>query len=115
MESNKDVTDVWAQVAQYWEKHRETIRAMFPPITKALIKDAQISPGHSVLDVATGPGEPALSIIEVVGADGEVIGIDPAAGMIEAARRAALNNRLRILKWLLRTVYLFPQIALMRW
>jgi len=94
MESNKGVTDVWAQVAQYWEKHRETIRAMFLPITKALIEDAKIVLGFSVLDVATGPGEPALSITEVVGATGEVVGIDPATGMIEAARRAALDNRL---------------------
>lgn len=93
MESDKDVTNIWAQVAQYWEKHRQTIRAMFLPITQALIEEAQIAPGQSVLDVATGPGEPALSIIDVVGAAGEVVGIDPAAGMIEAAKRAVLENR----------------------
>src|SRR5689334_19861900 len=93
MGSADDAANVWAQVAQYWDKHRETIRAMFLPVTTALIEEAQIAPGYSVLDVATGPGEPALSITEIVGATGEVVGIDPAAGMIEAAKRAALNSR----------------------
>jgi SAM-dependent methyltransferase len=41
------------------------------------------------LDIATGPGEPALSVAELVGAEGKVCGIDPVAGMVEAARRAA--------------------------
>jgi SAM-dependent methyltransferase len=49
-----------------------------------------------VLDVATGHGEPALRIADVVGPAGEVVGADPAVGAIEAARRVAsqrsLNN-----------------------
>jgi len=74
----------------------DIIRQLFAPVSEALIHDAEIAPGHSVLDVATGSGEPALRIAELVGSNGEVIGIDPAAGMIEASRRAAdrraLNN-----------------------
>jgi len=71
------------------EKNREIIRQMFAPVSETLIEDAEIAPGHSVLDVGTGPGEPALRIAELVGSSGEVVGIDPAAGMIEASRRAA--------------------------
>ena len=67
---------------------------MFAPITRALIEDAQIASGHSVLDVATGPGEPALSIAEVVGSEGSVVGIDAVPEMVAAARRAATQNRL---------------------
>jgi len=44
--------------APYWEKHRELIRHMFAPITKALLDDAEVRPGDTVLDVATGPGDP---------------------------------------------------------
>jgi len=69
---------------------------MFAPITEALVADAGIASGQSVLDIATGPGEPALSVAAVVGLKGKVCGIDPIAGMVEAARRAAarleLNN-----------------------
>jgi len=74
----------------------DIIRQLFAPVSEALIEDAAIGPGQSVLDVATGTGEPALRIAKLVGSDGEVVGIDPAAGLIEASRRAAerlsLNN-----------------------
>jgi SAM-dependent methyltransferase len=78
------------------DKNRDILRQMFASVSEALIDDAEIAPGQSVLDVATGPGEPALRIAEVVGSNGEVVGIDPAAALIEAARSAAerlsLNN-----------------------
>jgi SAM-dependent methyltransferase len=62
---------------------------MFAPVSEALIEDAEIAPGNSVLDVATGPGEPALRIAKLVGSSGEVVGIDSVAGMIDASRRTA--------------------------
>src|SRR5437764_9019885 len=85
MQRDKETTSQWSRAAPYWEKHRETIRAMFAPVTDALIEDAQIAHGHSILDVATGAGEPALSIAAVVGPNGRVIGVDPAPEMIAAA------------------------------
>jgi ubiquinone/menaquinone biosynthesis C-methylase UbiE len=89
MQQENDTVRQWSRNAPYWDKYRETIRGMFAPVTRALIADAQIETGHSVLDIATGPGEPALSVAEVVGAGGRVFGIDPASEMIAAARRAA--------------------------
>jgi SAM-dependent methyltransferase len=94
MPEDKDLVSLWGQSAPYWEKHRETIRVMFHPVTRALIEDAEIASGHSVLDVATGPGEPALSIAEVVGRHGQVVGVDPVPEMIAAAERAATRNQL---------------------
>jgi len=79
----------WNESAQYWEKHRDVIRTMFTPITDALIAEAKIVRGNTVLDVGTGPGEPALAVAKFVGPEGKVVGIDPTAEMIEAARRAA--------------------------
>src|SRR2546423_165855 len=89
MDSNQEVINAWRSSAPYWEKHRETIRQMFAPVTQALVADARISSGDAVLDVATGPGEPALSIAALVGPRGKVVGIDPVAEMVEGARRAA--------------------------
>lgn len=83
-----------ADTAAYWEKHRATIRGMFHPVTEALIEEARIAPGDVVLDVATGSGEPALSIAEIVGEKGLVVGIDPFAAMIAAAERTAIDRRL---------------------
>ncbi len=62
---------------------------MFAPVTQALVEQAQIATGNTILDIATGPGEPALSLAAMVGPAGRVCGIDPVPGMIAAARRAA--------------------------
>ena len=88
MKPDQEVTSVWRDSAPFWEKHREIILQMFAPVTQALVEDGLISGGHTVLDVATGPGEPALTLAALVGAEGKVLGIDPAPEMVEAARRA---------------------------
>jgi len=84
----------WSETAPFWEKHRATIREMFAPVTQALIEAAQIARGSAVLDLATGPGEPALAVAEFVGTAGKVLGIDPVPEMVEAARREANRRRL---------------------
>src|SRR6267154_3419131 len=89
MAQDLETINRWTGSAPYWEKHREIIRTMFAGITAGLVADAEIVRGQTVLDVATGPGEPALSVAAMVGAEGKVCGIDPVAGMVEAARRAA--------------------------
>src|SRR6266478_6731522 len=88
MQPDQKAISVWRDSAPFWEKHREIIRQMFAPVTQALVEDALISSGHTVLDVATGPGEPALTIAALVGTEAKVFGIDPAPEMVEAARRA---------------------------
>jgi SAM-dependent methyltransferase len=95
MQPDQEMFNRWSGSAPYWEKHREIIRQMFAPVTEALIADAQIATGQTVLDVATGPGEPALSVAERVGPEGKVHGIDPIPEMVAAARRAAsqLNRK----------------------
>ena len=90
----QEVISRWSETAPYWEKHRAIIREMFAPITQALVNHAQIVRGNSVLDVGTGPGEPALAIAELVGNEGKVLGVDPVLEMVEAARREARRRTL---------------------
>ncbi|MBV9343112.1 MAG: class I SAM-dependent methyltransferase [Acidobacteria bacterium] len=87
MQKNIEVISQWTESAQYWEKHRKIIRHMFAPVTQALMKAAAITRRGAFLDLATGPGEPALSIAELIGSEGTVVGTDPVAEMVEAARR----------------------------
>ncbi len=46
------------------------------------------------LDIATGPGEPALSIARMVGPEGHVMGIDLSEKMVELATRIAKERRI---------------------
>ena len=89
MRPDEEILKRWRGSAPFWEKHRDIIRGMFAPITQALIEDAEIGTQDSVLDVATGPGEPALSVAAVVGPNGKVFGVDAIHGMVAAARTEA--------------------------
>jgi len=89
MQPDQEVINRWSASAPYWEKHGEIIRQMFAPITQALVEDAQVGSQHAVLDIAMGPGEPALSVAALVGPEGKIFGIDPIPEMVAAARRAA--------------------------
>jgi ubiquinone/menaquinone biosynthesis C-methylase UbiE len=91
-----EVLREWSDSARFWEKHAKTIRLMFAPVTQALIEDARISKGHKVLDVAGGPGEPSLTMAELVGPTGMVMYTDAVPTMMAAAeneaRRRGLTN-----------------------
>src|SRR5258708_39974456 len=79
----------WRKTARFWTKHSDTIRTMFAPLTEALIRDAGIGEGQTVLDVAGGAGEPSLGIAERGGPAGAVTCTDAGAGMGGAAESGA--------------------------
>ena len=87
-----DVIREWQESAKYWAQHSHTIRQMFMPLSDALIEEANIVSGQSVLDVAGGTGEPSLRIAEVVGPDGSVMCTDAVSEMVEAAKREAIKR-----------------------
>ena len=85
----------WQETASYWTKHHDTIRTMFAPLTRELIKQAHIVQGQSVLDVAGGAGEPSLTIAKAVGPLGFVMCTDPIAEMLASAEQEALSCGLK--------------------
>lgn len=72
---------------------------MFAPLTRALIEDAEIGPGQTVLDVAGGPGEPSLTIAQTVGPAGLVTCTDAVMEMVEAAEREAGERGLQNIRF----------------
>jgi SAM-dependent methyltransferase len=94
MQQNKEIISQWGESAPYWEKNRAIIHEMFAPVTQTLIEEAGITSRHVVLDIATGPGEPALSIADVVGPEGKVVGTDVVPAMVEAARREGSRRKI---------------------
>ncbi len=92
--TSASVIQEWTEAAPFWDKHRSLISQMWSPVTQALIAAAGITEGHSILDVATGPGDPALNLAPIVGPTGQIIGIDPVPAMVTAARREATRLNL---------------------
>lgn len=93
-DNERNVLQEWRGSAPYWEKNADTIRAMFAPITLALIAAAGISRGQSVLDLAGGTGEPSLTIAELIGESGRVVCSDAVAEMVAIAERQAARRKL---------------------
>jgi|GEM_PF-72953 Methylase involved in ubiquinone/menaquinone biosynthesis len=83
------VLNEWRDTAQYWVKHSAALSTMFAPLTQALIEQAGIREGQSVLDIAGGAGEPSLTIAGVVAPSGLVTCTDAVPEMVEAAQSEA--------------------------
>lgn len=77
--------DTWNESAPHYRHLLRNLNQYTPP----MLALAQVKPGERVLDVATGPGEPALTIAGAVGPSGSVLGIDLAERMVELAREQA--------------------------
>ena len=90
----EEVLREWRDSALYWQKHIDTIRVMFAPLTQALIDAAGIVERDSVLDIAGGSGEPSLTIAETVGPTGSVACTDAVAEMVAAAQGEAQRRGL---------------------
>jgi SAM-dependent methyltransferase len=79
----------WDSVSQGWRKWWQTIEQGAQPVSDRLIELTQIEPGQSVLDVATGIGEPAVSAAKRVGDKGLVIATDLSPQMLAIASERA--------------------------
>ena len=90
----RDVLREWRESAPYWARHASIVRAMFAPITNAIIEAAQLQDGDLVLDVAGGSGEPSLTIAGGVGPSTLIVFTDAVAEMVETARSQARDNEL---------------------
>lgn len=77
---------------RWWAIFEESLQ----PVSDRMIELAGIRQGYRVLDVATGVGEPAISVGRMVGGAGRVIGIDIAQSMLafasDRARGLGLQN-----------------------
>jgi len=70
------------------------------PLRSALVAHLNPRPGETVLDLGTGPGEPAITIAEVVGSHGHVTGVDLSEKMVSIATQVAHARGLRNVEFL---------------
>ncbi|MEX0629621.1 MAG: methyltransferase domain-containing protein [Chloroflexota bacterium] len=79
----------WTEAAGGWGKWWHHLEAALGPVGDRLIQLGAVRPGHRVLDVATGIGEPAVTAARLVGPAGRVVGTDISPGMLDVARERA--------------------------
>ncbi|APA00087.1 class I SAM-dependent methyltransferase [Flavobacterium commune] len=87
--------DSWNKFSPGWKKWDSLIMEFLHPIGDEMIKLLNPKENESVLDVASGTGEPGISIALKIG-NGKIIFTDLAAGMLEIAeenaRKAGIPN-----------------------
>jgi ubiquinone/menaquinone biosynthesis C-methylase UbiE len=82
----KNEREMWDQFSR---RYTEVVLPEFRPFGRRLIELSGIRSGMWVLDVATGPGEPALTVARRVGPRGLVAGVDFSPTMLRRARARA--------------------------
>jgi SAM-dependent methyltransferase len=77
------------------EKWKAKSAAMGQPVTQAFVDYAHPAPGMQVVDLASGTGEPAISLALRVGAHGHVTALDLSADLLEIAAQRARARGLK--------------------
>jgi SAM-dependent methyltransferase len=85
---------IWDEFAAGWHKWDTELLSWHGPFGDALIEEARLRPGVSVLDVASGTGEPGLTVAALV-PDGQVVLTDISAGMLKVAELKATARGLK--------------------
>jgi len=77
------------------EKWKAKSAAMGRDVTNALVEYARPRAGMKILDLATGTGEPAISLASVVGPEGHVTALDLSPDLLEIAEQRAQERGLK--------------------
>jgi ubiquinone/menaquinone biosynthesis C-methylase UbiE len=83
----------WDKFSPGWKKWDEFTMDFLLRTGNAIISSLELKPGYHVLDVATGTGEPGLSIAKIV-SGGKVVGTDLSEGMLAIAREHAQSKEI---------------------
>ncbi len=90
----------WKYTDEYYKNYtRETwdecaenylpLMRQLAPFHKALVDLIAPQSGERILDVCTGPGEPAMTIASMVAPTGQIMGVDLSTKMTEMARKTS--------------------------
>jgi SAM-dependent methyltransferase len=91
-EAERDWGNQYRLVAS--ERWKAKSAAMGQPVTDALVDYSQPRSGMHVIDLASGTGEPAITLARRVGPQGHVTAIDLSADLLEIAEKRARSRRL---------------------
>jgi SAM-dependent methyltransferase len=79
----------WEEAAGGWAAARAAFQADTAPVSHWLVDAITPQPGHTVLELAAGPGDTGLLAAELLRPGGKLISTDGAIAMVEVARARA--------------------------
>ncbi len=83
----------WNKFSTGWKKWDDFNMNFLKPMGDIIIDELQIQKNDTVLDIASGTGEPALSIAGIA-TQGKVMATDLSEQMLDIAKQNALNKKL---------------------
>ena len=101
----------WAASGEAWDRWADPLAEAAERVNAPLLALADLQPGQTVLDLASGAGEPALTSAARVGPSGLVLATDLVAPMLAGARRRAASQGLGTLRFLLADMQALPLAA----
>ena len=96
--SNEDkVRAEWMDevTAQGWRRWHDKSTAFWKELTSAMIDLARLEPNHRVLDLASGTGDPALTLAGLLNKGGHIVLTDLSPQMVDIAREHAARDGIR--------------------
>jgi ubiquinone/menaquinone biosynthesis C-methylase UbiE len=90
------------------DRWRKQSAMMGAPLTELIVKEARVESGMSVLDVASGTGEPAISIATLLNHSGEVIATDISPAPLKVGEQRARQRNLANISFQVADVHKFP-------
>ncbi|MDP6873951.1 MAG: class I SAM-dependent methyltransferase [Alphaproteobacteria bacterium] len=85
----QETRDNWVLRSTAWNEQADHLARLARGLNEPLIAAAGVAPGHQVLDLASGVGEPAVSMAALVGPDGRVTATDLVPEMLAGTERRA--------------------------
>ena len=84
----------------FWRRYDDMEARLARPVSERMLALLGVSSGMSVLDVASGRGEPALLAAQRVGPQGQVLAVDVVDGLLKIAQERADREQLKNLEFL---------------
>jgi ubiquinone/menaquinone biosynthesis C-methylase UbiE len=104
---NKSGWDSFSRVnaSQRW---RKPSAAMGRALTQTIVAEARVEPGMQVLDIASGSGEPAISVATLLNGTGHVVATDVSPAPLKVAEQRAGERGLRNIEFRPADVHQLP-------
>ncbi len=90
---NAEQIEYWnSPVGDRWVEYQESQDRMLGPLGDAAMAATELAPGQRVIDIGCGCGTTTFELARRVGPNGQVLGIDISAPMLERARQRAADE-----------------------